>query len=199
MAMHRSGFVAAVAVFTAAIVASDFALAPYANVKLLDVLVFVAAFVFGFRAGAAVAVLSETIWGFVSPYGIAGAILPFLVGGELLFALAGYVAAKVWTESDLKSMSASNLFFGAILTICAFVWDFETNIATGLLGGASTVSSALLYEIPGIPFMLAHELSDFALGSLVAPVVIVYSWHVMNGRGTPMAARGVNRLRSKEE
>ena len=175
---------ATVAVFTAAIIGSDFALAPYANVKLLDTLVFVAAFVFGLRVGTAVAVLSETIWGFISPYGMAGAILPFLVGGEVLFALAGYAAAKLWRDSRIEPLSSQNLFLGALLAICAFVWDFETNIATGLIAGASTLSGLLAYEIPGIPFMIPHELSDFAYGSLVAPAVIAFPWPWTGGRRT---------------
>jgi hypothetical protein len=191
--------VAVVAVFTGAIVGSDFALAPYADVKLLDTLVFVAAFVFGFRVGALVAVLSETIWGFVSPYGIAGAVLPFLVGGELLFAFAGYAASKLWAGPEMKALSAKGLFFGAVLTICAFAWDFETNIATGLLAGASTLTAVLSYEIPGIPFMIAHELSDFAFGLLVVPAVIAYSWRLVGGKGALGAVSGTGPLRGEKE
>lgn len=170
------------AVFTALTISSDFALAPYYNVKLMDTLVFVAAFVFGLRTGSAVAVLSETIWGFVSPNGMAGTILPFLVGGELLFALAGYEASRIWGVRETKAFATQNLVFGSILAICAFAWDFETNLVTGALAGASTVTSLLLYEIPGIPFMAAHEIGDFALGSLMAPAVIAYSYRALSGR-----------------
>lgn len=191
--MQRSSRVALVAAFTAAIVGSDFALAPYANVKLLDTLVFAASFAYGLRVGASVAILSETIWGFVSPYGMAGAILPFLVGGELLFAFAGYAASIVWSDMErAAAFSAKNLFFGATLTICAFVWDFETNLATGFLAGASTIPGFLAYEVYGIPFMVAHELSDFALGALLAPAVIAYSWRASGRRGLPVLAGGAN-------
>lgn len=191
--------VAVVAVFTAAIVGSDFALAPYANVKLLDTLVFVAAFVFGFRVGAGVAVLSETIWGFASPYGMAGAVLPFLVGGELIFAFAGHVASKLWTDAGpTPFISTRNVFFGALLSICAFAWDFETNMATGILAGANSIAALLAYEIPGIPFMISHELSDFALGSTVAPAVIAYSWRLVGRRGLPGVPGGAGQLRRGE-
>lgn len=195
---HRD--VAAVAVFTALILGSDFVLYPLANVKLLDTVVFVAAFVFGPKVGAAVAVLSETSWGFVSPAGNAGAILPFLVAGELLFVLAGYVALKLGTPGSVTVVSPRNLFFGGLLAICAFCWDFETNLATGLLGGAHTIPSLLAYEVPGIPFMILHEASDFMFGALVAPPVIVYAWRTLarngdavataTGRLTPVARGG---------
>ncbi|MDG7011828.1 MAG: hypothetical protein JRN11_07595 [Nitrososphaerota archaeon] len=196
--MQKSLQVAMVAVFTSAIVGSDFVLAPYVDVKLLDTLVFVASFVFGLRVGASVAVLSETIWGFVSPFGMAGAILPFLVGGELLFALAGYGASRIWKYSDRTGpLSIRNLFFGAILSICAFAWDFETNLATGLLAGATSVPSLLAYEVYGIPFMIAHEISDFALGSLLAPGVIALSWRMVAMRGPQSVARGTGTFRSE--
>lgn len=196
--MRTTGNVAVISIFTALIVSSDFALAPYANVKLMDTLVFVAAFVFGFRTGGSVAILSETIWGFISPNGMAGTILPFLVGGELLFAFAGHAAAKLWGDPRTSPFSAQNLFLGAILAICAFVWDFETNAATGLLAGASTIPSLLWYEVPGIPFMVAHELSDFALGALVAPAVIAYSWHMANRKEALGVAKRAGPLRSEE-
>jgi len=162
-----------VAVFTALIVGSDFALTPLVNIKLLDTLVFVTAFVFGFRMGAAVAILSETIWSVVSPWGFGGVIIPFLVGGELLFAFAGSAASRIWGSPSLKSFSLENSYFGAVLAICAFIWDFETNIATGLLAGANTLASLLLWEASGIPFMIPHEVSDFALGALFAPATIL--------------------------
>ena len=180
--MPRSESVAVVTVFTALIVGSDFALSPYPNVKLFDTLVFVAAFVYGFRVGAAISVLSETIWGFVSPNGMAGIILPFLVGGELLFAFAGYAASRVWTNPRTNALSMQNVFFGALMAVCAFAWDFETNLATGLLAGASTVSSLLGYEVYGIPFMFAHEMSDLVFGTLAAPPLILYTWQAMKGR-----------------
>lgn len=178
------------AIFTALIVGSDFALAPLANVKLLDTMVFVVAFAFGFRIGAAVAVLSETVWSTVSPWGMGGAITPFLVGGELLFAFAGYAASRLWeAPENLPAFSAQNLYFGAILSVGAFVWDFETNIATGLIAGAQTLTGLLAYEVFGIPFMIAHEVSDFVLGSALAPIVIVYASRVLGRRSAGIAAR----------
>ena len=174
---HRD--TAAVAVFTALVISSNFVLYPLANVKLLDMTVFVAAFVFGPKVGVAVAVLSETSWGFISPAGNAGAILPFLVAGELLFVLAGYIASRLGNPGSVAAVSTRNLFFGGLMAICAFCWDFETNIATGILAGAHTIPTMLAYEIPGIPFMVLHEVSDFMFGTLVAPPVIVYAWRTL--------------------
>jgi hypothetical protein len=174
--MHSSKTISVIAIFTSLIIASDFALSPALNVKLMDTLVFASTFVFGFRIGASIAVLSELIWSVVTPYGFFLPIAPFLVGGELLFVFAGYFASKIWKYDGVSTFAAENLFFGAILSITAFIWDFETNIATGLIAGAHSLLALLAFEFnPGsIYFMVAHELSDFVFGATLAPIVIVF-------------------------
>ncbi len=173
-ATTRSQSIAVIALFTATIVASDFALAQLPDIKLLDTMVFVASFVFGLGTGAAVAVLSETIWSFVSPWGMAGAVAPFLVIGELLFAVAGWAAAKAWGD-NLKAVSPNSFFIGAAMAICAFLWDLETNAATALLAywPDVTLQKLVVTELAGVVFAVSHELSDFALGSLLAPLVAI--------------------------
>ncbi|HXW36466.1 MAG TPA: hypothetical protein VEJ36_00985 [Nitrososphaerales archaeon] len=168
--------------FTAIIVGSDFALAGALDVKLMDSMVFLAAFLFGFRAGAAIGILSEAIWSFVSPWGVAGAIAPFLIAGELLFAAAGWAASRVW-GTEVRQGSVKALFIGATMCICAFFWDFETNAATALLGywPHLTVSELVLTEVAGAMFFLSHDVSDFLLGLFFIPAAIplvikAYRW-----------------------
>ncbi|MGI0091783.1 MAG: hypothetical protein ACREBS_08740 [Nitrososphaerales archaeon] len=176
--MHSTRTLSIVAIFTSTIIASDYALAPLLNVKLLDTLVFSSSYAFGFRVGASIAILSELIWSVMTPYGggFQLSIIPFLVIGEILYALMGYFASKIWGVEKLSLLSHQNLYFGSILAICAFIWDFETNIATGLIAlwPNITIMRVLVYEIFGIPFMIPHELSDFVLGAALAPIIIVY-------------------------
>lgn len=172
----RHADVAVVAVFSALVVGTDYALAPFVGFKLLDTVVFMVAFVYGFRQGAAVAIVSEAVWSVVSPWGVAGVITPFLVGGELVFALAGWGASRIW-RADGKVVSPLSLFIGATLAICAFVWDFETNAVTALLwfGPGLNLSQLLTVELAGFvfPVPMAHELADFALGTLLAPASLL--------------------------
>ncbi len=174
--MRGSWSVAVVATFSALIVGSDFALAPFSNVKLLDTLVFVCAYVFGFRIGALVGIISETAWSFVSPMGLAGPIAPFLVGGEVLFALAGWAASKAW-GARFQPLSYYPVFLGATMAICAFFWDLETNLATALLQyWPSPTSAEYILTAFGpwtLPFVLAHEVSDLVFGMVLAPMFIV--------------------------
>jgi len=171
--VRRARSLALVATFSGVILSSNLALTDILNVKLLDSLVFVAAFLYGFRIGTSVAVVSELAWSFLSPYGIAGYITPFLVIGEVTYAFAGWAASKLWS-GYLRQRPAQSLFFGALLAICAFIWDFETNFGTALIvfWPGVTVQNVLLTELQGVSFMLLHELSDLLLGIFFVPAVI---------------------------
>ncbi len=175
---------AVVATFSALIVGSDFALSPFYNVKLLDTLVFVCAYVFGFRVGALVGIVSETSWSFVSPIGMAGLITPFLIAGEVLFALAGWAASKAWGAS-FRPLSYYPMFIGATMAICAFIWDLETNLATALIQywPSPTLGEYLLTAFGPwtIPFTLAHEVSDLGFGIVLVPTLIVLIPRVFRG------------------
>jgi hypothetical protein len=164
---------ATVPILSAMIIGSDFALSGAPDVKLMDAIVFAAAYMLGFRVGASVAVISETVWSVVSPWGVAGSITPFLVVGELLFAAAGTVAAKAWDVDS--SIGARSLNIGAVLAMCAFVWDLETNFGTALIASwpSVTLAKVAAYELFGTPFMLLHELSDFALGMVFVPLIVL--------------------------
>jgi hypothetical protein len=167
---------ALVAGFTALAIASDFALADIPNVKLVDPIVFSVAFVFGLEMGVCVGVLSELTWGALSPYGFGGYIIPFLVAGEVLYALAGWAAARVWAGESSR-LSSRNLYFGAALALCAFLWDLETNAGTALLAfwPSLTQQKLLATEFFGIPFMVSHEVSDLVTGAVLAPIIIFYA------------------------
>jgi hypothetical protein len=172
----RTRELALVAAFSALAVASDYALTDIPNVKLVDPIVFSVAFVFGLEMGVYVGVLSEVIWGTLSPYGFGGYIIPFLVAGEVLYALAGWAASKVW-RGEGPPLAARNLYMGSVLASCAFAWDLETNAGSALLSfwPALTLHKLLATEAVGIPFMLAHEVSDLVTGAVLAPLIIFYA------------------------
>jgi len=172
--VRKSQSVAIVTVFTALIVGSDYALAGVANVKLLDSLVFLAAYLFGFRIGASVAILSESIWAYATPWGSPGPIAPFLVAGEVIYAVAGSAASRIWArESGLRS--GKSVALGGLLAICAFIWDLETELGTALIIYWPTVTIENYVRTVGIglPFTLAHEVSDFLFGMLLVPMLIL--------------------------
>ncbi len=121
------------------------------------------------------AVLSELIWGSISPYGFGGPIIPFLIAGNLVYVLAGWGASRVWGQ-DIAPVSSLNLIFGSIMAICAFFWDTITNFGTAIIATWPylTLAKFLYFEAFGVPFMVFHELGDFVIGAALASVIIVY-------------------------
>jgi hypothetical protein len=167
---------ALVAAFSALAVASDFALTDLPNVKLVDPIVFSVAFVFGLEMGLYVGVLSEVVWGVLSPYGFGGYIIPFLVAGEAVYAVAGWAASRVWKD-DRAPLSARNIYLGAVLALCAFLWDLETNAGSALVAfwPSVTLQKVAATEVLGMPFMMAHEVSDLVTGAVLVPLIIFYA------------------------
>src|SRR5437867_11648181 len=81
-----------VAVFTALSLATNYALISFQNIKLIDTLVFIVAFLFGVRLGIGVAVASRLAYGWVNPNGIEGpVILSVLILEECCDALSGAI------------------------------------------------------------------------------------------------------------
>jgi hypothetical protein len=181
--MQTSRTVAIISVFTALIISSNFALASIPNVKLMDTIVFTSAFLFGFRSGAYIAILSALIWGVVSPWGFGGYIIPFLVFGELVYALAGWWASKVW-GSEVSRLSIRNFYLGAVIAISTFIWDFETNVGTAIIAfwPQITIEKILATQLFGSLFMFFHVSSNFLLGSFLAPLLIFYLTRTLSPR-----------------
>jgi hypothetical protein len=188
--MNATRRITLIAIFTSLAIATDYAMAPIYNVKLVFTLVFASAYSFGFKIGAAIAILTELIWGIVSPSGFGGLNIPFLVGANIIYAVAGWGASKVWGY-EIKPVSQINIFFGSIMAICAFLWDTITNFGTGIIEvwPHVTLTALLGAEALGIPFMVFHELGDFVIGSALAPIIIVYFLKIFGEQRVPLAKK----------
>src|SRR3972149_6267780 len=140
--------IAVVAVFAALALATNYALIGIPNVKIMDALVFLAAFLFGLKVGVAVGASTWAVYGFINPQGSADLILlSFLITGECFYALAGAGLRKTAIARDLlenKSFQKGfSLVFGTV----------------GLLTGA--------------PSALAHKISTLVLFPTAAPAAII--------------------------
>jgi uncharacterized membrane protein len=168
--ISRTRKVALVAMLTALAVATDYAMLPLANVKLMDSIVFVASLAFGLEVGVSVGALTWLVYGEVNPLGPDGGVLLLvLIGSETVYALLGYFARRFF-DPDRTSLPARSLLWGSLGLIGAFTYDLITNVVPPLLAGDS-LSASLLFLVPGAPFMLAHEVSDFVFFSAVAPLL----------------------------
>jgi hypothetical protein len=105
---------------------------------------------------------------------MAGSIAPFLFLGEVVFAVAGSAAARLWSNESVLQ-SGKSFVFGGLLALCAFLWDLETNFGTALIAYWPSLTAAKIGVtiLLGVPFMLSHEVSDFLLGALFVPLIIL--------------------------
>jgi uncharacterized membrane protein len=181
--VHLTRLVATIAVFTALIVGSNLALSNLPDLKLDAALIFMTTIVFGAYAGASVAVLSETIWSLVSPWGASGAyLLPFLVSAELLYVVAGLIARRT-LRGRWDAARRSGALFAGLLGIFTFVWDVWTNLGFALLTTTFSLGAILLVEFNpyALAFNVTHEVSNLVLGAAFVPATLVLLPKVAKG------------------
>ncbi len=173
----RLGIIAPVALFSSLAVASDYAMLPFAQIKLMDALVFLAGYFYGFYPGMAVATITWLIYGTFNPLGVAGfPLIAILIVGEMFYAIAGGFLGRK-TRNGIGSLkiqpSSRNLTLGVVGMSCALLYDLWTNAAEGLIIWG-TLEGAALRILTGIPFAIVHEVADFIIFfALVPPLIVI--------------------------
>jgi hypothetical protein len=175
-----------VPVFAAMSLATNYAMTSLPNVKLMDALVFIAAFLFGVDVGIGTALLTWTVYGFVNPYGQAGfPLILFLMAGECFYALGAGVLKRTSFARDLLQSDhpyvRSSLLFGVVGLAATFGYDTLTNFATYLPFAGSLYQAFVVGMITGAPFAVIHEASNLFFFAAVAPGVIVASRDLARG------------------
>ena len=171
---------ALIAVFTAEALATNYAMIGLVNIKMMDALVFTAAFLFGWTVGVGVAISTWTVYGFVNPYGQAGfPLILFLMLGECFYAFGGAALRRSSVARDLlaeKRLSADSIIiaiFGVTGLALTFAYDALTNFATYMFLASSFYQALLIGLITGAPFAILHEVSNLILFALVSPAAIL--------------------------
>ena len=161
--------VAAVSMFTALAVATDYAMLPLANVKLMDCIVFVSTLAFGVGVGASVAGLTWLVYGTVNPLGAdSGSFLVLLIASEMVYVLFAMLARGLLNPG--QGIPSRSVTWGALGVTATFLYDINTIVTPYLVIGQSF--PVILAELPfAAPFMLAHELSNFVFFATVAPLL----------------------------
>jgi predicted membrane protein len=150
---------AALALFVALALATNFLLYPLWNIKLMDFLVFTTGLFLGPVYGIASGVLVWLVYGTLNPLGFNLLVLAMVIPLEALYGLAGGLIRK-WGFSAWKAGLA-----GLIVT---FIYDFFTNGFTGLLfyGGDFMLGLKV-----GAPFAIVHETSNLLIFSFLSMMV----------------------------
>jgi len=167
-----------VAVFTGVSLGTNYALAAVPNVKVMDAIVFIAAFLFGLDVGLGVAFFSRLVYGYVNPWGQAGIdLLIFLIIGESFYALAGSLVRRSSFVKRLpperEAYAGWGMIFGIAGLISTFAYDVLTNFASYLFTTTSLFNALIIGMATGAPLAAIHEVSNFVFFATVAPVTIV--------------------------
>lgn len=166
------GAIASVALFSSLALSSNYVLTGLPNVKLMDLVVFVAAFAYGLKVGVSVALVTWMVYGNINPYGVAGfPLLPVLMVSESIYAVLGYGLHRYGTSfsrSETPLVSTASLF-GVAGVVGAFLYDLVTNAFTGVFFYGSLWTGI----VTGIPFAIVHEFSNLVFFSLAAPTLVL--------------------------
>lgn len=163
-----------VAVMTGLSVTTNYLLLSVPNVKFMDLFVFVSGFVAGPFVGVLVGAFTWLVYGTLNPYGFSLPILFATMVGESLYGLVGGLAGKFGLSvPNGVSVSSgdfwiSNLKFALLGFLITFVYDLFTNVISALVAELPI----LLTIIVGIPFALAHEVSNLFFFLFGASVTI---------------------------
>jgi len=171
-----------IAVMTAACVSTNYLLVGVVNVKLMDLIVFVSGFIFGPSVGASVGILTWLVYGTLNPYGFSLPILAATCVGESLYGVVGGLLER---RTDGNSYAADggslwfvNARFAIIGFLLTFVYDLYTNIVSGIVAGIPIVVAL----ISGIPFAIAHELSNAVFFFVGASLLVKAIGRLLQGR-----------------
>ena len=172
---------ATIASFIGVILATNYALAGLPNVKLFDLMVFVAGYTLGLRRGMAVAAGAWLIYGNFNPWGTAGPVLlATLMGSEMVYAAAGAGMRMLVPPDRLRARPGKrSLLLAAVAVACTAAYDGATNVYTGLawaqFAGSSDYGRWVLVALfsPGaLMFSAVHVGSNILSFSLAAPLLI---------------------------
>jgi hypothetical protein len=165
--------VAVTAVFTALSLGTNYLMIDVPNVKLMDSLVFIAAFLFGLKVGVATGTGIWLVYGFVNPNGQDSLLLlSFLIVGESFYSVAGALLRRTSAAPQLLTNGNyrhATIVFGGLGLLTTFAYDALTNFGDKLQFTNSVYQAFLIGMITGAPFALIHELSNVVFFATVVP------------------------------
>jgi len=171
----------AILAFVVAILATNYALASFPNVKLFDLMVFLAGYTLGFRRGSAVAVAAWLVYGNFNPYGPTSLpLLATVMAAETVYAGAGALVRRVVAPGSVRLLpSRSSLSFAGAAVVSTLAYDVAANLYTGIswamFAGSADYSIWILTALfnPGALFFTgAHLSSNVLFFAAFAPILI---------------------------
>jgi hypothetical protein len=141
------------------------------NVEFTSLITFIVSAVLGMSFGVGLGVLVMFVNGFLSPWGVAGLILPFQIIGIAVVGIGGSLYRRSRSNSYDATSCVETAVLGAFLTL---IFDVITNFGfavTQMLAGQPILLAFIAALVSGALFSLLHIVSNTVLfGAAFVPV-----------------------------
>jgi len=168
--------VSIITVLTALCVAGNYALVGLPNIKVMDLVVFVAGFAFGVSVGATIGGLAWIVYGAINPFGFSLPVWLSTIVGETMFGIAGGILGRISYKTSEKNFNIFRFSFemglwGLIITI---IYDLFTNTVFAITFNVPIVAAIVTGWLIPPWFGILHEAGNFILfSSAVYPLTRV--------------------------
>lgn len=169
------------ALFVSVILVTNYALSSVPNVKMFDLLVFVAGYSLGLRRGSLVAVAAWLVYGNINPWGVAPApLLVTMMGAQIGYSVLGSLTRRFVSPDKIKH-GPSRLTLALLVSalVGTLAYDFATNLYTAFfwagIAGSMDYSRWLMTTLfgPGaVLFMVLHLGSNLVLFPVFGPLLM---------------------------
>lgn len=143
------------------------------NLEFTSLFTFTVGVIYGVLYGGFFGFIIMFVNGFLSPYGVAGLILPFqMVGMAIVGFLGGVYRRFVHEQADPKRFCTETAILGAVV---ALIYDLVTNLGVGFqffLSGTNLALAMLSAVAYGAFFSIVHIVSNTVVfGVLTLPSI----------------------------
>ncbi|MFB0523322.1 MAG: hypothetical protein ACETV1_06145, partial [Candidatus Bathyarchaeia archaeon] len=138
------------------------------NVEATSLITFFVGVIFGVTAGGMFGTLVMFVNGFLSPWGIAGLVLPFQIVGMSIIGAGGGIFGRYGVTGSTTRVALESAILGSFLTL---IYDIITNIGVALISNVPIVLALLA----GVVFSFVHVVSNtFFFGLAFAPLMRIF-------------------------
>jgi uncharacterized membrane protein len=163
-----------VAMASALAIATNYLLLPLQNVKLMDLIVFIAGYLAGPFAGAFTGILTWSVYGTINPNGFSFPVWIATMTGETVYGIAGGILGRhLSLVRAAGPRFKANVLLGLLAFGLTFAYDIYTSIVNAWVFGPPIYSNAfIVYLLVSLPFFIAHEASNLLFFALLAIPII---------------------------
>ncbi|TFF99819.1 MAG: ECF transporter S component [Promethearchaeota archaeon] len=176
--------IALISMFIALSVVLAYILAPFPNIELFTLSIFLGGFILGKKEGLFIGISSSLIFVFLNPYGVSP--LPLLTYQIIHYSFTGLAGAlthslikdrSFFHPNDLYSISIM-ILFGFIGAIITFAYDLISSLI-GTITIYGTLEAFIPYFLSGVIFTTIHEIGNILGFVFILPGLIQVVYKIL--------------------